>query len=253
MTERTFYLYVETGYADIAKELRDFIKDNCIAFSTSMYGSDTKVSIDRNFGIKAIPTDFEIDEMVKLIADKFNLNVHGYILEQNFDADDENVGHIIDGSVQWTSINDFRFDWPCFAELKQALQTAKHVRRPHLEWLCPACGETHEVSVAACFVNYAIAPLIAVDRQAIDIDWDDLDLEADWKVVCGGCAATIADSVGEFEDMYFNKKDEAKNDTPPRFIDEALDAFMDTMQVAYTPGTSQYIYKQPDKEINLTV
>ena len=53
--------------------------------------------------------------------------------------------------------------------------------------------------------------------------------------------------------MYFNKKDEAKNDTPPRFIDEALDAFMDTMQVAYTPGTSQYIYKQPDKEINLTV
>ena len=135
MTKRTFYLYVETGYADKANELRDFIRDNCTTFSTIMYDSETKVFIDKNYNIKVMPTDFEINKMVKLIADHFNLDVDGYILEQDFDADDEAVGHIIDGVVCWTSIDEFRFDWPCYGELKQALQKARAVRKPHIEWL----------------------------------------------------------------------------------------------------------------------
>jgi hypothetical protein len=54
--------------------------------------------------------------------------------------------------------------------------------------------------------------------------------------------------------MYLNaKKKEMEKDMPPKFLDEALDAFMDSMQVAYTPGTAQYVYKQPVEEINLTV
>lgn len=254
MIERAFYLYVETGYADKANELRDFIKDNCIAFSTSMHGSKTKVFIDRGLTVKNIPTDLEINIMVKLIADKFNLDVDGYILEHNFDNNNESVGHIIDGTIQWTNIDAFRFGWSCLAELRQALQTANHVRRPHLEWLCPECKEVHEVHINDCFINFVTAPLIAVDKNTIDIDWDDFDIEADWQVVCSHCGCPLAESVEAFQDMYFNaKKKEMEKDMPPKFLDEALDAFMDSMQVAYTPGTAQYVYKHPIEEINLTV
>ena len=253
MIERAFYLYVETGYADKANELRDFIKDNCIAFSTSMHGSKTKVFIDRGLTVKNIPTDLEINIMVKLIADKFNLDVDGYILEQNFDINSESVGHIIDGTIRWTNIDAFRFGWPCSGWLRRALQKACAIRKPHIEWLCPECKTVSEVRVSEGFVHHAIAPLITVDDDTVDIDLDDLDIEASWYVFCSNCGHTLADSIESFENMYANSKMEEKNNTPPCFIDEAVDAFMDSMQVAYTPGTAQYVYKHPIEEINLTV
>ena len=134
--------------------------------------------------------------------------------------------------------------------VKRAKRFIKTMQKEHIKCYCPNCDEVTEVDAAVRDFGFCVAPIVKSDDGIhLDIDFDDMDIEANWCVVCTQCGQQHADSIDGFNELL--RKNDSDGHTSP-FVDEAMDAFMQDMQEAYTPSSEKYVYK-PDMNINISI
>lgn len=244
-------LYVE--YADDSEccIVRDLLKNEGIDFAVA----SGRIYIQ--FKTASETMDDRILRVAKALDDR-NIAMHGYVTRLTMGERYYSVsyGFVEDGEFFFENLSDISRHITRITDFMSIRAFADRNDRKHLCVTCPDCGAHAEV-YADFNVEAATAPLIVLEDGDIYIDYDDMDIEFEGVFRCGSCGCALTDSIEELKNLILTRdKKEAENGKgheQPMFIDEAVDAFMDSMQVAYTPGTAQYVYKHPIEEINLTV
>lgn len=134
--------------------------------------------------------------------------------------------------------------------VRRAKRFVQNMQKEHIKFYCPSCGEFTEVDAAVKDFGFCVAPVVKSDDGIhLDIDFDDMDIEASWCVSCAHCGRQHADSIDGFHELL--RERESDGHTSP-FIDEAIDSFMAGMQEAYTPSSEKYVYS-PDINVNISI
>lgn len=245
--------YVEPVSAYENGIVRDVLTNECVAFTEA---ADGCIHVLFNHqGSERM--DDRILRVAKALDDR-NIVMHGHVTRLTIGECYYSVsyGFVEDGEFLYVDLNDISSHMNRITDFLSIRAFADRNARKHLCVACPDCGAYAEV-YADFNVEDATAPLIVLDDGDIYIDYDDMDIDFTGVFRCGSCDCVFTGRTDKLKNLIPTQdKQEAANGTEheqPMFIDEALDAFMDSMKVAYTPGTVQYVYKQPDKEINLTV
>ena len=93
------------------------------------------------------------------------------------------------------------------------IQSSFHKIDPVLEITCPHCNKVTTVTASAITgsLEHARAPIVVCgvspegyepQNYVLSIDWDKIDMEADFEYLCDECGERVASSLDELETMY---------------------------------------------------
>ena len=203
-----------------------------------------------------------VDDRVTRVAealDEYNIKMRGRVtrLTMGDCYYSMSYGFVENGELLFKDLDDISSHINSLPEFYCTSAFADRQAREHLCVTCPKCGEHAEVYADFGRDTDATAPLIVFKDGHIYIDYDDMDIEFNGMFRCGYCDCELTHKTDELKNLIpAQDKQEAENDTDheqPMFIDETFDSSTRSMTVSYTPDSTQYVYKQPVEEINLTV
>lgn len=244
--------YVEPADTTEGSIVRDVLKNEGVDF----------IAADGRIHMHFIEGGEYVDDRITRVAealDEYNIKMRGHVtrLTMGDCYYSMRYGFVENGEIVFEDLDDISSHINSLSDFWRTRAFADRKDRKHLCVDCPKCGEHAEAYADFGRDANAIAPLIVLDDSDIYIDYDDMDIEFNGVFRCGYCDCELTSRTDELKNLIPTQdKKEVENDTDheqPMFIDETFDSSTHPMTVSYTPGSAQYVYKQPVEEINLTV